>query len=60
MQRKVNCPICNKMLMLVEDNVYIDFDMRHANQKIFCQNCKRKIKYSEVKKLDSNRTESKQ
>lgn len=36
--------------MFVDDDVYIDFDMRHANQKIFCQNCKRKIKYSEVKK----------
>ncbi len=46
--RKVNCPICGKYLMSVGNDKYIDFDMRHADQKIFCVNCKRKIKYREI------------
>lgn len=50
MERKVCCPICNKPLMTVESGIYINFDMRTATQKVFCTNCKRKIKYSEVKK----------
>lgn len=48
--RKVNCPICGKPLVLANDDIYIDFDMRKYTDKVFCSNCKRTIKFSEVKK----------
>lgn len=48
--KKIKCPICGKILMVVSDDTYIDFDMRKSTDKIFCPNCKRKIKFSEVKK----------
>lgn len=49
--KKVKCPICdNKNFLIVSDDTYIDFDMRKATDKVFCSNCKRWIKISEVKK----------
>lgn len=37
--------------MLVSDDIFIDFDIREADQKTFCDNCKRKIRFSEKKRL---------
>lgn len=48
--RRVKCPICGKPFMLVSEDVYIDFDIRQADQKAFCENCKRRIRYSEKKR----------
>lgn len=49
--RKVKCPICdNKSLIIVSDDTYIDFDIRKSTDKVFCSQCKRWIKFSEVKK----------
>lgn len=53
--RKVKCPICDKTLMIVGDDIYIDFDMRKSTDKIFCPNCKRKIKFSEANKLHEDK-----
>ena len=49
--RRVKCPICAKPFMLVSDDIYIDFDLREANKKDFCENCKRRIRFSEKKRL---------
>ena len=49
--RKVPCPICGRSLFTVSDDIYIDFDLRQATEKEFCNNCKRKIRYSEKKKI---------
>jgi C4-type Zn-finger protein len=48
--RKVPCPICGKTLFTVSDDIFIDYDLRKATQKEFCNNCKRKIRYSEKKR----------
>lgn len=48
--RKVKCPICGKILMFVSEDTYINFDMRKYTDKVYCQNCKRIIKFSEIKK----------
>ena len=54
--KKVKCPICdNKNLLIVSDDTYIDFDMRKATDKVYCSNCKRWIKFSEVKKSQENK-----
>lgn len=45
--RIVRCPICGKPLMQANDETYIDFDIRKANMRVFCTNCKRRIRYSE-------------
>jgi hypothetical protein len=37
--------------MLVSDDIYIDFDLREADKKAFCENCKRRIRFSEKKRL---------
>ena len=49
--RRVKCPICAKPLMTVSDDIFIDFDIREANEKVFCENCKRRIRFSEKKRL---------
>lgn len=49
--RRVKCPICMKPFMVVSDDIYISFDTREADQKAFCDNCKRKIRFSEKKRL---------
>lgn len=49
--RRVKCPICAKPLMTVSDDIFIDFDIREANEKVFCENCKRRIRFSEKKHL---------
>ena len=49
--RRVKCPICAKPFMMVSDDIYIDFDIREANQKVFCENCKRRIRFSEKKRV---------
>lgn len=49
--RRVKCPICAKPFMMVSDNIFIDFDLRDADQKAFCENCKRRIRFS-VKKRE--------
>lgn len=49
--RRIKCPICDKWLMIVSDDIFIDFDIRNANQKAFCENCKRKIRFSEKKRI---------
>lgn len=49
--RRVKCPICAKPFMMVSDDIFIDFDLRAADQKEFCENCKRRIRFSEKKRL---------
>lgn len=49
--RRVKCPICSKPLMTVSDDIFIDFDLREANEKAFCENCKRRIRFSEKKRV---------
>lgn len=49
--RRIRCPICAKSLMIVSDDIFIDFDIRKADQKVFCENCKRKIRFSEQKRI---------
>ena len=49
--RRVKCPICGKSLMTISDDIFIDFDLREANEKVFCENCKRRIRFSEKKRL---------
>ena len=49
--RRVKCPICAKPIMTVSDDIFIDFDIREANEKVFCENCKRRIRFSEKKRL---------
>lgn len=49
--RRVKCPICAKPFMLVSDDIFIDFDLREANEKAFCENCKRRIRFSEKKRV---------
>lgn len=49
--RRVKCPICTKPIMTVSDDIFIDFDIREANEKVFCENCKRRIRFSEKKRL---------
>lgn len=48
--RRVKCPICGKSLMTVSDDIFIDFDIREAKDKVFCENCKRRIRFSEKKR----------
>lgn len=52
--RRVKCPICAKPFMMVSDDIYIDFDLREADQKEFCENCKRRIRFSEKKRVPRN------
>ena len=54
--RRVKCPICAKPFMLVSDDIYIDFDIREADKKEFCENCKRKIRFSEKKRVSKSDT----
>ena len=49
--RRVKCPICAKPLLTVSDDIFIDFDLREANEKVFCENCKRRIRFSEKKRV---------
>jgi C4-type Zn-finger protein len=49
--RRVKCPICAKPLMTVSDDIFIDFDLREATDKVFCENCKRRIRFIEKKRL---------
>ena len=49
--RRVKCPICGKSLMIVSDDIFIDFDIREAKDKVFCENCKRRIRFSEKKRF---------
>jgi C4-type Zn-finger protein len=49
--RRVKCPVCEKPLMTVSDDIFIDFDIRQASEKAFCENCKRRIRFSEKKRL---------
>lgn len=49
--RRVKCPICAKPFMVVSGDIFIDFDLRVADQKAFCENCKRRIRFSEKKRL---------
>ena len=49
--RRVKCPICAKPFMVVSEDIFIDFDLREADQKAFCENCKRRIRFSEKKRV---------
>jgi hypothetical protein len=49
--RRIRCPICGKFLMMVSEDIFIDFDLRDADKKVFCENCKRRIRFSEKKRL---------
>ena len=49
--RRVKCPICGKPFMTVSDDIFIDFDLREANEQVFCENCKRRIRFSEKKRI---------
>ena len=45
--QKILCPVCKADLNLcVKENLKVDFDMRKATQKTWCNNCKRYIKYN--------------
>ena len=48
--RKVSCPVCGRTLLTVSDDIFINFDLRCANEKEYCNNCKRKIRYSVQKR----------
>ena len=52
--RRIKCPICEKPFMVVSDDIFIDFDLREATEKAFCENCKRRIRFSEKKRLPKN------
>jgi hypothetical protein len=43
--------------MIVSDDIFIDFDIRKADQKAFCENCKRKIRFSEQKRITVSKRE---
>lgn len=49
--RRVKCPICGKAIMAVSEDIFIDFDLRDADQKTFCENCKRRIRFSEKRRV---------
>ena len=51
--RRVKCPICGyRNFMTVSDDIFIDFDLRESpSQKAFCENCKRRIRFSEKKRV---------
>ena len=53
--RRVKCPICAKPLLTVSDDIFIDFDIREANEKVFCENCKRRIRFSEKKRVHTEK-----
>ena len=55
--RRVKCPICAKPLMTVSDDIFIDFDIREAKEKVFCENCKRRIRFSEKKRIAIHKSE---
>lgn len=52
--RKVPCPVCGRSLLTVSDDIFINFDLRCATEKEFCNNCKRKIRYSAQKRSVTN------
>jgi uncharacterized protein YlaI len=55
--RRVKCPICGyRNFMTVSDDIFIDFDLREANEKTFCENCKRRIRFSEKKRVPRDDT----
>lgn len=37
--------------MTVSDDIFIDFNLKKATDKVICLNCKRKIRYSESKRI---------
>ena len=49
--RRVKCPICGISLMTISDYIFVDFDLREAKEKVFCENCKRRIRFSEKTRL---------
>ena len=49
--RRVKCPICAKPLLTVSDDIFIDLDLREATEKAFCENFKRRIRFSEKKRV---------
>jgi hypothetical protein len=53
--RKIPCPCCHKPFILVSDDIYIDFNLHEANKKDFCQNCRRKIRYSEKVRINKGK-----
>ena len=55
--RRVKCPICAKPFMVVSEDIFIDFDLREADQKAFCENCKRRIRFSEKKRIAIHKSE---
>lgn len=56
--RKIPCPCCHKPFILVSDDIYIDFNLHEADKKDFCQNCRRKIRYSEKVRINKEKTEN--
>ena len=54
MIEKVVCPCCKSESKPLEIDVpngfVVDFDMRYYTHKVFCENCRRTIKYSFKKK----------
>ena len=49
--RRVKCPVCSRPFIAVSDDIFIDIDLRDADQKAFCENCKRRIRFSEKKRM---------
>ena len=44
--------------MTVSDDIFIDFDLREAKEKVFCDNCKRRIRFSEKKRVSIQESEN--
>ena len=55
--RRVKCPVCCKPLLTVSDDIFIDFDLREAKDKVFCENCKRRIRFSDKKRIAIHKSE---
>lgn len=52
-----NCPVCGKPLRIkLESNEVVDWDkpFREHTHIVFCDNCKRKIRYS-IKRINENK-----
>lgn len=58
MREDVLCPVCKRKDMPlkidVKDGDSVSFDLREYTHIVFCDNCKRKIKYS-IKKASDGR-----
>ncbi len=54
--KDVKCPLCGVKLNLKTD-AEVDFDIRHADSKVWCIPCQRYIKFSLKSPKDTNAEE---